>query len=80
MEKNVIQINGGITINIDVNVKIVMYVKNCHDCVWNPATCNYGNGKYLANIIDDSAIKRKPPVKPKISIFYLHFYELHQHY
>ena len=27
MEENVIQINGGITINVDVNVKIVMYVK-----------------------------------------------------
>ena len=27
MEENVIQINGGITINIDVTVKIVMYVK-----------------------------------------------------
>ena len=27
MEKNVIQINGGITINVDVSVKSVMYVK-----------------------------------------------------
>ena len=27
MEENVIHINGGITINIDVNVKNVMYVK-----------------------------------------------------
>ena len=27
MEENVIQINGGITINVDVNVKNVMYVK-----------------------------------------------------
>ena len=27
MEKNVIQINGGITINADVNEKNVMYVK-----------------------------------------------------
>ena len=27
MEENIIQINGGITINVDVNVKIVMYVK-----------------------------------------------------
>ena len=25
--KNVIQINGGITINVDVNVKIFMYLK-----------------------------------------------------
>ena len=27
MEENVTQINGGITINVDVNVRTVMYVK-----------------------------------------------------
>ena len=27
MEENVIQINGGITINVDVNVKNVIYMK-----------------------------------------------------
>ena len=27
MEENVLQINGGITINVDVNMKNVMYVK-----------------------------------------------------
>ena len=27
MQENVIQINGGITINVDVNVKYVMYVE-----------------------------------------------------
>ena len=26
------------------------------DYVWNPATCNCENGKYLANIMDDLAI------------------------
>ena len=26
------------------------------DCVWNLATYNYKNGKYLASIMDDSAI------------------------
>ena len=44
MEENVIYINGGITINIDVNVE------NCHACekdyAWNPATCNCENSKY----------------------------------
>ena len=25
------------------------------DYVWNPATCNWENGKYLASIMDDSA-------------------------
>ena len=28
MEENVIQINDGITVNVDVSVKNVMYVKN----------------------------------------------------
>ena len=28
MEENVIQINGGIMINVDVSVKNIMYVKN----------------------------------------------------
>ena len=52
MEENVIQINGGITINVDV--KSVMYAKK--DYVWNPATCSCENGKYLASIRDNSAI------------------------
>ena len=26
------------------------------DYVWNPAICNYENGKYLKSIMDDSAI------------------------
>ena len=36
--------------------------KKHHVCekayVWNPATCNCKNGKYLARIMDDSAITR----------------------
>ena len=28
MEENVIQVNGGITINVDASVKNIMYVKN----------------------------------------------------
>ena len=43
MEQNVIQVNGGIMINDDVSV--------CEkDYVWNPATCNYENGKYLGKV------------------------------
>ena len=37
MEQNVIQINGGITINADVSVKNIIYVKK--EYVWNPSTC-----------------------------------------
>ena len=44
--KNVIQINGGITIKVDVCEK---------DYAWNPATSNCENGKYLASIMNDSA-------------------------
>ena len=51
MEKNVIQINGGITINVDVSVKKIMHVKKI---VWNCATCISENGKYLASIMDHS--------------------------
>ena len=44
--KNVIQINGGITITI------------CEkDYIWHVAsTCSCENGKYLASVMDDSAI------------------------
>ena len=26
------------------------------DCIWNPATCSFKNGKYLGSIIDNSVI------------------------
>ena len=54
MEQNVIEINGEITLNADVSVRNIIYVKN----VWNPSTCtcNCDNGKYLASIMNDSAI------------------------
>ena len=54
MEENVIQINGGI---MDI---CWCECKKRHVCgkdyVWNPSTCSCGNGKYLASIMDDSAI------------------------
>ena len=46
MEKNVIQINGGITINVDVSVKSVMYVKKI---IFGTLL----NGQYLVSIMDD---------------------------
>ena len=45
MAENVIQINGGIMININVNAKNI----------WNPGTCNCKKGKCFAGIVDDSA-------------------------
>ena len=51
IEENVIQINGGITINA---------CKKLHACekdyIWNPGICSSENGKHLANVMDDSAI------------------------
>ena len=54
MEENVIQINGVITINVDVSVKKRHVCEK--DYVWNPATWNCENGKYLASVMDDSMI------------------------
>ena len=45
MGKHVIQINGGITINVDVSVENVMYVKKM--IIF---------GKYLISIMDELAI------------------------
>ena len=50
MGKNVIQINGGITINVDVSVKKHYVCEK--DYIWNPSTCSCENRKYLASIID----------------------------
>ena len=52
-EQSVIQTSGGITINVDVSVKKFIYVKKI---TWNTATSSCENGKYLASIMDDSAI------------------------
>ena len=50
-EKNVIHINGGIMINVNVNVK------KRHACekyfTWNPSTSNCENGKHLASVMDN---------------------------
>ena len=55
MVKNVIHISGGITINVAVNVKKHHICEK--DYVWNPAICNFENGKFLARIMDNSVIK-----------------------
>ena len=53
MEKNVIQINGGITINVDLSVKNVIFVKMI---MFEAFYMQLQNEKYLASIMDDSAI------------------------
>ena len=54
MEKNVIQINGGITINACVTAKKRHACEK--DYILNPAIFSCQNGKYLASIMDDSMI------------------------
>ena len=54
MVESVIRIKSGITINVDTGVENIIYVKKNY--IWNPTTCSCENGKYLANIIDDSVI------------------------
>ena len=53
MEENVIQTNGGITINIDASVENIIYVI-LEDYIWNHATWSWKNknGKYLGSIMD----------------------------
>ena len=70
---NIIQINGGITINVNVSVKNIMYVKKC--CIWNPATCSCENGKYLASIMDNSAITCNEIVEEEIKTVTTNFNE-----
>ena len=48
MVENVIQINGGIAINVDVSVKKYICEKYY---IWNPATHTFENGKYLEQIL-----------------------------
>ena len=50
MEQNVIQINGGKTINPDGECKMHHICQK--DYVQNLATCNSDNGNYLANIMN----------------------------
>ena len=52
MEENLIQIIDGIMINVDENAK-ASYMR---ETIQNPATCTCKNGKYLANVIDNSVI------------------------
>ena len=49
IEEDVIQVDGGITINVNMSIKNVMYVNN-------PATCSLKMKKKLTSIIDDSVI------------------------
>ena len=61
MQQIVSQINCGITINVKKCKKHHISEK---DNVWNIATYNYENGKYLASIMDDPVITRDKAIEP----------------
>ena len=50
MEKNAIQINGGITINVDVSIKKFLYGNNIMSGILLHVIVK--NGKYLTSIMD----------------------------
>ena len=57
MVENLIQSKSGITINVNVGVKIrknIICAKK--DCIWNPPTCSYKNNEYLPSVVDHSVI------------------------
>ena len=57
MVENVIQIKSWIKISSWCECKNLRKHHVCKkDNIWNPATCSYKIGKYLASIIDDSMI------------------------
>ena len=61
MEKSVIQLNGGIIINVYVSVKNVIMSKRIY--LEYPSTCSCENGKYLASIMDNSTIMSNDKAK-----------------
>ena len=74
IEKNVIQINGEITINLNVSHKNFMYVKRIIFGSLLHVVVKMANIWQVLWMIEPTLMKRKQPVKRKLSIFYLHFY------
>ena len=84
MEKNVIQINGRIMINVDVSVKNVMYVKkmifNMQLSRWKIFS-RYDGNEIIKSYNEETKTvptnlnkKNMQPVKQKIFMFYVDFY------
>ena len=57
MVENIIQIKSGITINVDVNIKIHKKIMHVEKIIFG--TGSFEHGKYVANIINDSMITTK---------------------
>ena len=55
--KSVIEINSRITVNVNASAKTMIYVKKIiFEILLHEVVVHIENGKYLANIIDDSVI------------------------
>ena len=67
MEENVIKIKDGRTINVNVSVKNIHVCED--DYILKPAKCSCKNGKYLATIIDDSAITWGENIDAKAKLY-----------
>ena len=55
--ENVIQINSGIMMNINVSVNILNNICVQKNYIWNTATCNCENSKYVGSVTDNSIIR-----------------------
>ena len=62
MEENVIQINGGLTKNVDVNAKNVMYVKKNMFGILLHVVVKHR--KYFASVVDDEKADTNAEAKP----------------
>ena len=90
MDENVFEINGGITINVDVSVKNIIHVKNIIFGILLRVVVKMVNvqqvlltiqGLYLMKLLKKKQkqlqkilMKKMQSVKRKISVFYLSFY------
>ena len=57
MIENEIQINSGTIMNVNVRVKILNSICLQKNYIWNAATCNCENGKYVGSVTDNSMIR-----------------------
>ena len=73
MEENVIQINGGITIYVDVNVKNIIYMKKI--IFGTLLHVDTKLEKYLVSVIDDSVITCDEIIEEETKIVTTNFNE-----
>ena len=86
--ENEVQIKSGIMIYVDVSVKIKLYVKeiifglllNIQQILWIMCDEIIDADDEETKSIPKNFAKKKQPSEHKMSIFYMYFYQLQQHY